>query len=72
MELNKSDKMITFNEMNKGSIVSGTVKNIKPYGAFIQTDNGIDRIAIYRRHFCSQNKDTCRKIKSGTKDKCSC
>ena len=28
--------------VNKGDIVSGVVKNIQPYGAFIQTDKGLD------------------------------
>ena len=28
--------------VHKGEIVSGVVKNIQPYGAFIQTDKGID------------------------------
>lgn len=28
--------------VHKGEIVSGVVKNIQPYGAFIQTNKGID------------------------------
>ena len=28
--------------LNKGLVVKGTVSNIKPYGAFIKTDAGID------------------------------
>ena len=27
-------------EISKGQVMSGVVKNIQPYGAFIQTDKG--------------------------------
>ena len=67
MELNKSDKMITFNEMNKGSIVSGTVKNIKPYGAFIQTDNGIDGLLYIEDISVARIKTPAERLKVGQK-----
>ncbi len=34
-------KPIPINNLEKGDIVSGKVKSIQPYGAFIQTDEGI-------------------------------
>ena len=67
MELNKSDKMITFNEMNKGSIVSGTVKNIKPYGAFIQTDNGIDGLLYIEDISVARIKTPAERLNVGQK-----
>lgn len=39
---NKISKKIQIDKLNKGTVVSGTVKNIQPYGAFIRTENGID------------------------------
>lgn len=67
MELNKNDKMIIFNEMNKGSIVSGTVKNIKPYGAFIQTDNGIDGLLYIEDISVARIKTPAERLKVGQK-----
>ena len=64
----KISRLIPFENINKGEIVKGTVRNIQPYGAFIRTDDGIDRITIYRRYFYSKNKDTSRTLKSGAKD----
>lgn len=39
---NKISKKIQIDKLNKGTVVSGTVRNIQPYGAFIRTENGID------------------------------
>ena len=39
---NKISKVIVSDEICKGDVVKGTVKNIKPYGAFIEMENGID------------------------------
>ena len=38
----KISKTLPINEITKGSKVSGFVKNIQPYGAFIHTDNGLE------------------------------
>lgn len=39
----KISKTLPINEITKGSkVVSGFVKNIQPYGAFIHTDNGLE------------------------------
>lgn len=37
--------------LNKGMIVQGKVKDIKPYGAFIELQNRSKRTSIYRRYF---------------------
>ena len=68
IKFEKVSKLIPVENMNKGSIVKGTVRNIQPHGAFIRTDDGIDRIIIYRRYFCGKNKDTSRAPKSRTKN----
>ena len=36
---------ITEENMYKGQILKGTVKNIKPYGAFIELENGVTGLA---------------------------
>lgn len=38
----KVSKLIPIENINKGEIVKGTVRNIQPYGAFIRTDDGVD------------------------------
>ena len=38
----KISKTLPINEITKGSKVSGFIKNIQPYGAFIHTDNGLE------------------------------
>lgn len=44
--------------LEKGMIVNGKVKNIKPYGAFIELDNRSKWAFIYRRHVYIKNKNT--------------
>ena len=50
MEYKRYD--ISDTELSEGMVVKGTVKQIKPYGAFVEIENRNKRTAIYRRYFC--------------------
>lgn len=52
-----NDFNITSN-LEIGKIVEGTVKNIQPYGAFIEFEGNKVRIIAYRRYISSKNKVT--------------
>ena len=47
---------IADSNLTKGMIVNGTVKQIKPYGAFIELENRNKWTSIYRRYVCIKNK----------------
>lgn len=49
-------------DLKEGTIVYGIVKNIRPYGAFVEIGGGIVRISTYRRYICCKDKITVRKI----------
>lgn len=50
------------NELQEGMIVCGIVKNIRPYGVFVEIGGGVCRTATYRRYFYCKNKNTRGKI----------
>ena len=47
---------ISESNLEKGMIVEGKVKQIKPYGAFIELENRYKWTFIYRRYMCIKNK----------------
>ena len=47
---------IADSNLTKGMIVNGTVKQIKPYGAFIELENRNKWTFIHRRYVCIENK----------------
>lgn len=49
-------------ELQVGDVVNGIVKNIRPYGVFVEIGGGIVRTITYRRHICCKNKKSRRKI----------
>lgn len=57
-ENNKMYQRFNISESNlhEGMIVNGKVKNIKPYGAFIEIDNRNKWTFIHRRHERIKNK----------------
>lgn len=56
------------NDLKVGNIVSGIVKNMRPFGAFVEIGGGIVRTYTYRRYISFKNKITRRKILYWTKD----
>ena len=44
--------------LSEGMKVNGTVKQIKPYGAFIELNNRSIRTFTYRGYVCIKNKNT--------------
>lgn len=42
-------------ELKEGDIVNGIVKNIRPYGVFVEIGGGIVRIIAHRRYICCKN-----------------
>lgn len=40
------------NDLKEGAKVNGIVKNIRPYGAFVEIGGGVARTFTYRRYFC--------------------
>ena len=49
------------NELKEGTCVCGIVKNIRPYGAFIEIGGRNCRNGTYRRYICCKNKIPIRK-----------
>lgn len=65
MELNSN--LENTNRLKKGSIVKGIVKNIKPYGAFIETENGIDGLLYIEDISVARIKTPAERLKVGQK-----
>ena len=55
--------------VHKGEIVSGVVKNIQPYGTFIQTDKGIDGLLYIEDISVARIKSPYERFKIGQKIK---
>ena len=55
-------------DLENGNIVCGIVKNIRPFGAFIEIGGGVVRAFTYRGYISIKNKITRRKIFCWTKD----
>lgn len=51
------------------SVYAGIVKNIKPYGAFVEIGGGVVRLSTYRRYFGIKNKITFGKTSNWAKNK---
>lgn len=49
-------------ELKTGDVINGIVKNIRPYGVFVEIGGGIVRIATYRKYFGCKNKKSRREI----------
>ena len=49
-------------ELQPGDIINGIVKNIRPYGVFVEIGGGIVRIATHRKYISSKNKKSTREI----------
>ena len=49
--------------------MTGIVKNIRPYGAFIEIGGRLSRLDTYRRYICCKNKKSYGKIRNWTKNK---
>ncbi len=49
---------ISESNLEKGMVVEGKVKQIKPYGAFVELENRNKWIAIYRRYISIKDKIT--------------
>lgn len=56
------------NDLKIGNIVCGIIKNIRPFGAFVEIGGGVVRTFTYRRYINIKNKITRRKIFCWTKD----
>jgi len=54
-------------EISKGQVMSGVVKNIQPYGAFIQTDKGIDGLLYIEDISVARIKTTAERLSVGQK-----
>lgn len=54
-------------EISKGQVVSGVVKNIQPYGAFIQTDKGIDGLLYIEDISVARIKTPAERLSVGQK-----
>lgn len=44
------------NELQIGDVVNGIIKNIRPYGVFVEIGGGVVRIITYRRYISGKNK----------------
>lgn len=66
-EFKKVSKVIPIENMNKGEIVKGTVRNIQPYGAFIRTDDGIDGLLYIEDISIARIKTPAERLKVGQK-----
>ncbi|MGN1326777.1 MAG: S1 RNA-binding domain-containing protein, partial [Clostridia bacterium] len=62
---NKISKAIVSDEIYKGAVVKGTVKNIKPYGAFIEMENGIDGLLYIEDISIARIKTPAERLKVG-------
>jgi len=58
-------KSITEENMYEGQVLNGTVKNIKPYGAFIQLENGITGLAYIEDLSVARIKSPEERVKIG-------
>ena len=56
---------ITEDTMSEGQILKGTVKNIKPYGAFIKLENGITGLAYIEDLSVARIKTPEERLKIG-------
>lgn len=65
MKLNSNLK--NANRLKKGSVVKGIVKNIQPYGAFIETENGIDGLLYIEDISVARIKTPAERLKVGQK-----
>ena len=65
MELNSN--LENANRLKKGSVVKGIVKNIQPYGAFIETENGIDGLLYIEDISVARIKTPAERLKVGQK-----
>lgn len=63
----KISKVIPIEKLSKGSIVSGIVKNIQPYGAFVETDTGIDGLLYIEDISVARIKTPEERLKVGQK-----
>ena len=54
MEYKRFD--LSESNLSKGMIVSGKVKHIKPYGAFIEIENRNKWTLIHRRYVCIKDQ----------------
>lgn len=52
-------------EMYEGQILNGTVKNIKPYGAFIELENGVTGLAYIEDLSVARIKSPKERLKIG-------
>lgn len=67
IKFEKVSKLIPVENMNKGSIVKGTVRNIQPYGAFIRTDDGVDGLLYIEDISVARIKTPAERLKVGQK-----
>ena len=58
-------KNITDEKMYEGQVLNGTVKNIKPYGAFIKLENGITGLAYIEDLSVARIKSPEERVKVG-------
>ena len=56
---------ITEENMYEGQVLNGTVKNIKPYGAFIELENGITGLAYIEDLSVARIKSPEERVKIG-------
>lgn len=63
----KVSKLIPIENINKGEIVKGTVRNIQPYGAFIRTDDGVDGLLYIEDISVARIKTPAERLKVGQK-----
>ena len=57
-------------KVEQGQIVGGTVTGIRPYGAFIKMDNGIDGLVFIEDLSVARIKSPEERVKVGQKIKC--
>ncbi|MFR3782280.1 MAG: S1 RNA-binding domain-containing protein [Clostridia bacterium] len=55
------------NNVKVGQTVTGIVRNIRQYGAFIEIGGGVVGLGTYRRFISSENKNASRTTKNWTK-----
>ena len=58
-------KNITEESMYEGQVLNGTVKNIKPYGAFIKLENGVTGLAYIEDLSVARIKSPEERVKVG-------
>lgn len=63
----KISKIIPIEKLSKGAIVSGIVKNIQPYGAFVETDMGIDGLLYIKDISVARIKTPAERLQVGQK-----